>query len=39
MNIGDLGSPEIGAIVAGCLIIVGFVYWRIGRSRKGKDED
>jgi len=39
MIIGDLGSPEIGAIVAGCLIIIGFVCWRILSSRKGKDED
>jgi hypothetical protein len=39
MKFGDLGSPEIGAIVAGCLIIIGFVYWRILHSRKGKGED
>jgi len=39
MKIGNLESPEIGAIVAGCLIIIAFVYWRIISSRKGKDED
>jgi hypothetical protein len=34
-----LDSAEIGAIVAIGAIIVVFIYWRIRRSRKGKNED
>jgi hypothetical protein len=35
----DVGPAEIGAIVAIGAIIVVFIYWRIRRSRKGKNED
>jgi hypothetical protein len=35
----DIGVAEIGAIVAGVVIIVGFICWRIAMSRKEKGKE
>jgi hypothetical protein len=34
--VADLEAAEIGLIVAGVVLIAGFVYWRIRMSRKEK---
>jgi len=33
-----MGPEEIGAIVLGAAMLVGFICWRIWMSRKGKGE-
>jgi hypothetical protein len=35
----NMGVAEIGAIVAGVIIVVGFIYWRIAMSRKEKGKE
>jgi hypothetical protein len=34
--VAELGAAEIGLIVAGVVIVAGFVYWRFRMSRKDK---
>jgi hypothetical protein len=38
VTLGSLEPIEIGAIVAGVLLIAGFVWWRLRQGRKTKDE-
>jgi hypothetical protein len=39
MIVGSLEPIELGAIVAGVLLIAGFIYWRMREARIDKDEE
>jgi len=34
----NLGAAEIGLIVAGVVLVVGFIVWRVWMGRTGKGE-
>jgi hypothetical protein len=37
--LGSIEPLEWGAIIAGVLVIVGFIYWRLRMNRKSKSGD
>lgn len=39
MILGSLGPVEWGAIIAGVLLIAGFIYWRIRMGRVPKQDE
>ncbi|HEV3302004.1 MAG TPA: hypothetical protein VG055_20280 [Planctomycetaceae bacterium] len=39
MILAVLEPMEWGAIIAGVLVIVGFIYWRLRMNRKSKSAD